>query len=95
MTGRPRNDLLRRLSAQDFELLAPHLQSVEVAANHVLHHAGDGISVVHFFPAALRSCRSRCRLRMTARSKVSWWAARAGSVFPQAAARRRPFPASS
>jgi len=48
VTGRPRNDLLRRLSAQDFELLAPHLQSVEVAANHVLHHAGDGISVVHF-----------------------------------------------
>ncbi|WP_441235611.1 Crp/Fnr family transcriptional regulator [Bradyrhizobium sp. 930_D9_N1_4] len=48
MTGRPRNDLLRTLSAQDFELLAPHLQAVELAANHILHHAGDGISLVHF-----------------------------------------------
>lgn len=48
MTGRPRNDLLRTLGAQDFELLAPHLQAVELAANHVLHHAGDGVSLVHF-----------------------------------------------
>ena len=48
MTGRPNNDLLCTLSAQDFELLAPHLQSVELAANHVLHYAGDGIAVVHF-----------------------------------------------
>ncbi|WBL81967.1 Crp/Fnr family transcriptional regulator [Bradyrhizobium xenonodulans] len=48
MTGRPKNDLLCTLGAQDFELLAPHLQSVELTANHVLHYAGDGISVVHF-----------------------------------------------
>ncbi|QPF88951.1 Crp/Fnr family transcriptional regulator [Bradyrhizobium commune] len=48
MTGRPQNELLQKLSAHDFELLAPHLQSVELAANHILHHAGDGISVVHF-----------------------------------------------
>jgi hypothetical protein len=48
VTGRPQNDLLRRLSAQDFELLAPHLQSVELAASHIVHHAGDGISVIHF-----------------------------------------------
>ena len=48
MTGRPQNDLLRKLSARDFELLAPHLQSVELGANHILHHAGDGVSSVHF-----------------------------------------------
>ena len=48
MTGRPKNELLQKLNAHDFELLAPHLQSVELAANHVLHHAGDSIAVVHF-----------------------------------------------
>ena len=48
MTGRPQNELLQKLSAHDFELLAPHLQSVELAANHILHHAGDSIAVVHF-----------------------------------------------
>ncbi|WP_426609278.1 Crp/Fnr family transcriptional regulator [Bradyrhizobium sp. McL0616] len=48
MTGRPQNELLRRLSTHDFELLAPHLQTVELAATHILHHAGDSIAVVHF-----------------------------------------------
>jgi len=48
VTGRPPNDLLRMLSASDLELLAPHLQSVELAAGHILHHAGDTISAVHF-----------------------------------------------
>ena len=48
MTGRPQNELLQKLSTHDFELLAPHLQAVDVAANHILHHAGDSISVVHF-----------------------------------------------
>ncbi|QOZ53617.1 Crp/Fnr family transcriptional regulator [Bradyrhizobium sp. CCBAU 53338] len=48
MTRRPDNELLQRLSNQDFELLAPHLQSIDLAANHVLHHAGDSIAVVHF-----------------------------------------------
>ncbi len=48
MTGRPQNELLQQLSTQDFELLAPHLQSVDLAANHILHHAGDSIAVVHF-----------------------------------------------
>ena len=48
MTGRPQNELLRQLSTHDFELLAPHLQAVELAANHILHHAGDSIGVVHF-----------------------------------------------
>jgi CRP-like cAMP-binding protein len=48
VTGRPKNELLQRLNAHDFELLAPHLQSVELPANHILHHAGDSIAVVHF-----------------------------------------------
>ncbi|AWM07163.1 Crp/Fnr family transcriptional regulator [Bradyrhizobium symbiodeficiens] len=48
MTGRPPNDLLRQLTPQDFELLAPHLQPVEFTASHVLHHAGDEVAAVHF-----------------------------------------------
>lgn len=48
MTGRPPNDLLQQLSLQDFELLAPHLQPVELEAGHILHHAGDDVAVVHF-----------------------------------------------
>ncbi|UVO34153.1 Crp/Fnr family transcriptional regulator [Bradyrhizobium arachidis] len=48
MIRRPDNELLQRLSNQDFELLAPHLQSIDLAANHILHHAGDSIAVVHF-----------------------------------------------
>jgi CRP-like cAMP-binding protein len=48
VTGRPQNELLRKLSTTDFELLAAHFQSVDLAAGHVLHHAGDSISVVHF-----------------------------------------------
>ena len=48
MTGRPKNELLQKLNAHDFELLAPHLQSVDLAANHNLHQPGDSISVVHF-----------------------------------------------
>lgn len=48
MTGRPKNELLQQLNTDDFELLAPHLQSVELPASHILHRAGDSIAVVHF-----------------------------------------------
>lgn len=48
VTGRPNNELLQKLSVQDFELLAPHLQVVEVSAHHILHHTGDSVSVIHF-----------------------------------------------
>jgi hypothetical protein len=48
VTGRPQNEFLQKLSTHDFELLAPHFQAVELAANHILHHAGDSIGVVHF-----------------------------------------------
>ncbi len=46
--GRPKNELLQKLSTQDFELLAPHLQPVDLLPNHVLYHAGDNIAVVNF-----------------------------------------------
>jgi CRP-like cAMP-binding protein len=48
VTGRPQNDLLQQLSRTDFELLAPHLQPVELEASHILHHAGDEVAAVHF-----------------------------------------------
>lgn len=48
MTGRPQNDLLRQLNPGDFELLAPHLQPVELETSHILHHAGDAVAAVHF-----------------------------------------------
>ncbi|MBR1086739.1 Crp/Fnr family transcriptional regulator [Bradyrhizobium manausense] len=48
MTGRPQNELLQKLSTHDYELLAAHFQSIDLAAGHILHHAGDSISVVHF-----------------------------------------------
>jgi hypothetical protein len=48
VTGRPQNDLLQRISHADFELLAPHLQPVELEASHILHHAGDAMAAVHF-----------------------------------------------
>jgi CRP-like cAMP-binding protein len=48
VTGRPQNDLLRQLTPHDFELVAPHLQPVDLAAGHILHHAGDAVTAVHF-----------------------------------------------
>ena len=48
MTGRPQNDLLRQLTPRDFELLAPHLQPVELEASYILHHAGDDVAAIHF-----------------------------------------------
>jgi len=48
VTGRPQNDLLRQLAPRDFELLAPHLQPVDIEAGHILHHAGDAVAAVHF-----------------------------------------------
>ena len=46
--GRPYNNLLRRLSANDFALIAPHLAHEEVAANELLYSPGDDVEVVHF-----------------------------------------------
>jgi CRP-like cAMP-binding protein len=48
VTGRPQNELLQNLGAHDFELLASHLQWIELGANQILLHAGDSIAAVHF-----------------------------------------------
>ena len=45
---RPFNNLLRRLSASDFALIAPHLAPEEGKANDLIYNAGDDVQVVHF-----------------------------------------------
>jgi len=45
---RPFNNLLRRLSASDFYLIAPHLVPEEAAANELLYNPGDDVGIVHF-----------------------------------------------
>jgi len=45
---RPLNNLLRRLSAGDFALIAPHLTHEEAGANDLLYNPGDDVDVVHF-----------------------------------------------
>jgi hypothetical protein len=47
-TGRPYNNLLRRLSAADYALLAPHLTHDEAGPNDLLYNPGDDVEVVHF-----------------------------------------------
>src|SRR5713226_2493620 len=46
--GRPFNNLLRRLSASDFALIAPHLAHEEANANDLLYNPGDYVEIVHF-----------------------------------------------
>jgi DNA-binding transcriptional regulator YhcF (GntR family) len=46
--GRPYNNLLRRLSAADYALLAPHLIRDEAGPNDLLYSPGDDVEVVHF-----------------------------------------------
>jgi Crp-like helix-turn-helix domain len=45
---RPYNNLLRRLSAQDFALIAPHLAHEESQPNDLLYNPGDDVETVHF-----------------------------------------------
>jgi hypothetical protein len=47
-SDRPFNNLLRRLNAGDFALIAPHLIREEAKANHLLYNPGDDVEVVHF-----------------------------------------------
>jgi hypothetical protein len=47
-TDRPFNNLLRRLSASDFALIAPHLAYEEAKANDLLYNPGDDVEIVHF-----------------------------------------------
>src|SRR5258707_4657436 len=46
--GRPFNNLLRRLSASDFALIAAHLAHEEAKANDLLYNPGDNVEIVHF-----------------------------------------------
>src|SRR5665647_1761083 len=45
---RPYNNLLRRLSASDFALIAPHLSLEEARPNDLLYNPGDDVEMVHF-----------------------------------------------
>jgi hypothetical protein len=45
---RPFNNLLRRLSARDFALIAPHLAPEEAVAGDLLYNPGDDVEIVHF-----------------------------------------------
>src|SRR3979490_2976689 len=45
---RPFNNLLRRLSASDFALIAPYLAHEEAGANELLYNPGDDVEIVHF-----------------------------------------------
>src|SRR5258705_470262 len=45
---RPFNNLLRRLSAKDFALIAPHLAQEEADAGELLYNPGDHVDTVHF-----------------------------------------------
>src|ERR1700724_3904011 len=45
---RPCNNLLRRLNASDFAILAPHLADEEAQPGDLLYNPGDGVEIVHF-----------------------------------------------
>ncbi len=46
--GRPHNNLLRKLRDNDYALISPHFETVEVAAGELLYHPGDNVETVHF-----------------------------------------------
>jgi len=46
--GRPANNLLRRLNAGDYALIAPHLDRADAASNELLYNPGDDVETVHF-----------------------------------------------
>lgn len=45
---RPFNNLLRRLNASDYALLAPHLACDDTRAGDLLYNPGDNVQTVHF-----------------------------------------------
>jgi hypothetical protein len=45
---RPFNNLLRRLSAADFVLIEPYLETADAAADDLLYNPGDEVEIVHF-----------------------------------------------
>jgi hypothetical protein len=48
VTDRPFNNLLRRLSAEDYALLAPHLTQDDADANELFYNPGDDVETVYF-----------------------------------------------
>jgi DNA-binding transcriptional regulator YhcF (GntR family) len=48
VTMRPYNNLLRRLSARDFALIAPSLVPEDAAAGDLLYNPGDDVETVYF-----------------------------------------------
>jgi len=47
-TDRPNNNLLRRLSSNDYSLVAPHLTGENPESNSLLYNPGDDVDTVHF-----------------------------------------------
>ncbi len=45
---RPYNNLLQRLSNDDFALIAPHLSRKDAGPNDLLYNPGDNVEIVHF-----------------------------------------------
>jgi hypothetical protein len=45
---RPNNNLLRRLNAADFALIAPHLAHEQAEPGDLLYNPGDDVEIVHF-----------------------------------------------
>ncbi len=48
VNDRPYNNLLRRLGAADFTLIAPHLAHEQAEAGELLYNPGDDVELVHF-----------------------------------------------
>src|SRR5215208_8410675 len=47
-SGRPFNNLLRRLNDADFALIEPHLVAADAGPNDLLYSPGDHVETVHF-----------------------------------------------
>lgn len=47
-TERPFNNLLRKMRAADYALLAPHIESCTLPSTELLYNPGDDVAVVHF-----------------------------------------------
>lgn len=47
-SDRPYNNLLRRLNAADFALIAPHVVETDADAGELLYSPGDDVQTVHF-----------------------------------------------
>src|SRR6267142_2438449 len=92
-TGRLFNNLLRRLSASDFALIAPHLAYEEAKVNVLLYSPGD-MSRSSTSRAGRVLCHTWSPTRTAARSKPYWSAAKEPSAELSARDIYRPIRAS-